>query len=199
MSTYKPFSQACENNKHFILNVLHKHFKTTSSVLEVGSGTGQHAVLMASEMPHLMWQPSDREQNIEGIESWLGESSLPNLLPPLTLDVTQGPWPLGFDAVFSANTLHIMSWHQVQIMLAQVSLLLPPDGLFVMYGPFKYAGDFTSTSNRHFDQWLKSVDASQGIRDFESVETAAVEGGLTLLDDVAMPANNQMLIWKKGA
>lgn len=193
----KPFSQACENNKQAILAVLQKAFKSATQVLEVGSGTGQHAVFFAPAMKHLQWHTSDMKNNLLGIESWLVSEPSANLHMPVELDVTQPSWPSNFDAVYSANTAHIMSWEQAQEMIIQVAKRLPQNGVFALYGPFKYRREYTSPSNQQFDQWLKSVRSTQGIRDFEAIENLANQYGLFLVDDIEMPANNRTLVWRK--
>ncbi len=193
----KPFSQACENNKDPILVVLLRHFQQVRHVLEIGSGTGQHAIHFSAAMPHLIWQTSDRDICLPGINLWLAEYPHTNLRPPQVLDVTQAHWPTGFDAVFSANTAHIMNWTSACHMIQQVGRRLPPAGLFALYGPFNYQGRYTSDSNRQFDQHLKAIDPEQGIRDFEAVNETAETVGLSLLEDNAMPANNRLIIWRK--
>lgn len=203
----KPFSQACENNKTPILAVLQQAFKSANLVLEIGSGTGQHAVYFSQALPHLVWQPSDRAENLPGIQLWLDDlgagqtgpegASHKNLLPPVVLDVTQENWPQDFDAIFSANTAHIMSWEIARHMIAEVGHRLPAGGVFALYGPFNYKGEYTSASNAEFDLHLKSFNPLQGIRDFEQVEQVANNAGLTLQKDHAMPANNRLLVWEK--
>ncbi|GGB88489.1 methylase [Marinobacterium zhoushanense] len=193
----KPFSQACENNKTPILEVLRQAFRDRTRVLEIGSGTGQHAVHFAAELSHLEWQTSDLAENHPGIQLWLAEAQLPNLYPPIELDVTQRHWPQGFDAVFTANTTHIMPWEAVIEMIGRIGEALPEGGRFCQYGPFNYGGRYTSESNARFDIWLKQVEPSQGIRDFEAVETLARQAGLELLADHELPANNRLLEWIK--
>lgn len=193
----KPFSQACENNKNPILEILRDVFANTKQVLEIGSGTGQHAVYFAEHLQHLHWQPSDRRENLAGIQTWIDAFPQKNLLPIIELDVTQAQWPQSVDAVFSANTTHIMPWEIAQLMLQKVASLLPADGTFALYGPFNYRGEFTSESNANFDRWLKNAAPHQGIRDFEKVNEIVCKQGLTLLKDYAMPANNRLLTWKK--
>lgn len=194
----RPFSQACENNKDPILEVLRKHFVDISSVLEVGSGTGQHAAYFALNLSHLVWQCSDRSENLPGINSWLQWAGLANTPLPLALDVNAS-WELSpVEAVFSANTLHIMSWPEVEKFFQQLRSVLRDDGVCVVYGPFNYQGAFTSDSNARFDQWLKSRDPLSGIRDFEAVSRLAGEVGMTLVEDYAMPANNRCLVWRKS-
>ena len=193
----KPFAPSCERNQGPILEVLQRHLGTTCRVLEIGSGTGQHAVHFAAAMPWLAWQCSDRADNLSGIAAWRDEAALANTPPAIELDV-DGPWPgNGFDAVFTANSLHIMGWPQVEAFFAGVGKVLQEDGLLIVYGPFNYGGDFTSDSNRAFDQWLKDRDPASGIRDFEVVDALARAIGLALVEDNAMPANNRALVWQK--
>jgi len=195
--TEKPFAPACERNQGPILVVLQRHFADARRVLEIGSGTGQHAVHFAAAMPWLRWQCSDRAGYLPGIAMWLDEAALPNTPPPVELDV-DGPWPATtFDAVFSANSLHIMGWPQVEAFFAGVGAVLEDGGRLLVYGPFNYGGDFTSDSNRAFDRWLKDRDPASGIRDFEAVDALARGIGLSLLEDDAMPANNRCLAWRK--
>jgi len=196
---HKPFCQPSENNKRAILDVLQQVFDDRSQVLEIGSGTGQHAVFFASELSHLSWQPTDRLDKLAGIALWMEEFMSSNLLRPLELDVRQEIWPVGFDAVFSANTLHIMPWELVQKMLSNVGALLPLEGKLALYGPFNYGGDYTSEGNRNFDRQLKSSNPLQGIRNFEAVDNCAQRSGLELIDDFTMPLNNRLLVWSKQA
>lgn len=194
----KPFSQACENNKRPILAVLEGAFAQAGSVLEIGSGTGQHAAFFAGALPWLAWQPSDRAENLPGIRSWCDAAGLSNLRSPLELDVEAAPWPVeAADAVFSANTAHIMSWTAVERFFAGVGTLLPPGGVFCLYGPFNYGGRYTSASNAQFDAWLKERDPLSGIRDFEALEALASRAGLVFAADNPMPANNRTLVWRK--
>lgn len=197
MSNAKPFSQACENNKQPILNHLKTVLQECQHVLEIGSGTGQHAVYFAANMPQLIWQCSDRAENILGIQSWLADTALP---APLTLDVGDGNWPAQlYDAIFSANTLHIMSWPEVELFFQKVDAQLKSNALLCIYGPFKYGGEFTSPSNADFDLWLKRNNPVSGIRDFEAIRELAMHAGFQLVADHNMPANNQLLIWQRLA
>jgi cyclopropane fatty-acyl-phospholipid synthase-like methyltransferase len=193
----KPFSEACEENKRPILGVLKRLFVDVQEVLEVGSGTGQHAVYFAEAMPHLYWQTSDRDENHPGIRAWLEEKSLSNTGYPLQLNVTED-WPARtYDAVFSANTTHIMSWSEVEHFFQGVGQVLRRDGYFVLYGPFNFAGTYISESNRQFDQWLQQRDPLSGIRNFEDLDALATQQGLVFAEDIEMPVNNRILVWRK--
>ena len=192
----KPFSQACENNKAPILLHLKRLFKNTKNVLEIGSGTGQHAVYFAQHMPHLNWQTSDRAINHNGIHLWLNEHPKANLLAPIELDVTTYDWAIKTDAVYSANTAHIMPWKAVTALFEGVGKSLNKDGLFVLYGPFNYGGKFTSPSNARFDEHLKLSEPTQGIRDYERICALAKSAGLKPVEDNPMPANNRLLVFK---
>jgi len=193
----RPYSEACERNRDPILAVLREVFTDRSKVLEIGSGTGQHAVHFAAGLAHLIWQPSDLASNLPGIRSWCDEAALPNLRPPIELDLNQGPWPdTGADAVFSANTLHIVSWEEVQTLFVLAGQIVPPGGVLAAYGPFAYGGCHTSQSNARFDLMLRARDPRSGIRNFEEVDALARAQGLVLVRDVAMPANNRTLVWR---
>jgi hypothetical protein len=194
----KPFSQACENNKAPILAVIREVFNEPVTVWEIGSGTGQHGCFFAAELPHLIWQPTDFPDNHSGINAWRDEVQLPNLYSPLVLDVNNQTWPCkNIDAVFTANTLHIMSWKSVEIMFERFKTYLNPSATVCIYGPFKYNGNYTSHSNANFNQLLKSRDPFSGIRDFEAVLRIAEFAGLELLKDNDMPANNRLLVFQK--
>jgi SAM-dependent methyltransferase len=194
----KQFSAACERNREPILSVLREAFAHCSRVLEIGSGTGQHAVFFGAHLPHLTWQTSDLPQNHASIVAWQRECRLPNVLPPLALDTAGGDWPQGpYDGVFSANTCHIMAWHEVEAMFAGIKRVLAPQGVCCIYGPFNYGGKFTSASNAQFDASLKAHAPHMGIRDFEEVNRLARESGLMLQADHAMPANNRLLVWTR--
>jgi cyclopropane fatty-acyl-phospholipid synthase-like methyltransferase len=194
----KPFAESCEQNKRVILAVLEKLFIEPGTVLEIGSGTGQHAVFFAANLPHLQWQPSDQDENHTGIRAWLEEAALDNVFDPLSLDVRQPYWPVErVDYIFSANTLHIMSWAAVQDMFTGLGQVLARDGLLVLYGPFNYDGAYTSDSNARFDQWLRERDPLSGIRDFTELDKLAGKAGLGFVQDYQMPANNRILVWQK--
>lgn len=195
----RPFSQACENNRAPILAVLARVFATRRRVLEIGSGTGQHAVYFAPRLPHLVWQPSDLPEHLPGVRAWLAACPAANLCPPIALDVTAPDWGVAeVDAVFSANTLHIMPWAAVAACFARLPKVLAPGGVLAIYGPFNYGGAYTAASNARFDAWLRERGAHQGIRDFEAVAALATEAGLALLEDNAMPANNRLLVWLRS-
>ena len=194
----KPFSESCEQNKVPIYDVLKRYFNKIDSVLEIGSGTGQHTVFFAEQFPHLSWVASDCAEYHAGISMWLDEATLDNTQGPLILDVNQSDWPVKqTDAVFSANTVHIMDWPSVENMFSGIGRILNKEGIFCLYGPFNYDGNFTSESNERFDQWLKQRDLNSGVRDFEALENLAEKAGLTFIDDAEMPANNRILVWKK--
>ncbi|WP_407067636.1 DUF938 domain-containing protein [Marilutibacter alkalisoli] len=207
-TTGKPFSPACDRNRGPILEVLLRHFANARHVLEIGSGTGQHAVHFAAAMPWLAWQCADRAEYLPGIGQWLDEAGLPNTPPAIELAAVAAPLPgfspspplpdaAGYDAVFSANTLHIMGWAEVEAFFAGLATVLAPAATVVVYGPFNYGGGYTSASNREFDGWLKARDPRSGIRDFEAVNALAAGIGLRLVEDVAMPANNRCLVWRR--
>ncbi len=196
--TRKPFSQACENNKDPILQIIRTVFCQPTTVWEIGSGTGQHACYFAGQLPYIEWQPTDRSENIPGISLWQEEAQLANLKPPLTLDVTDTVWPCnGIDALFTANTLHIMSREEVQICFARMAVHLNAKALVCIYGPFNYNDTYTSDSNARFDQWLKSQNPLSGIKDFEDIVLLARAMGLELVNDFAMPANNRLLVLQR--
>ncbi|HET9483949.1 MAG TPA: DUF938 domain-containing protein [Xanthomonadales bacterium] len=195
----KPFSAACERNRDPILAVLREAFADRRRVLEIGSGTGQHAVHFAAAMPHLSWQCADRGENLPGIALWLDEAALPNTPPPIELDVARGPWPAArYDAAFSANTLHIMSWDEVRRMFAGLGRVLEPDATLAIYGPFNVDGAFTSASNAAFDADLRSRAAHMGLRDMADVDALASAIGFRRVAGVEMPANNRLLVWRRG-
>ena len=197
--TEKPFAPACARNREPILAVLRDFFADRRHVLEVGSGTGQHAVYFAAALPQLVWQTSDRADNLPGIRAWLDEAALLNTPAPLELDVARGPWPPGpFDAVFSANTLHIMSWPEVEAFFAVLPAITSADAKLAIYGPFNHAGRFTSASNAAFDAELKARAPHMGLRDDAAVDALAAAAGFVLVDDVAMPANNRTRLWRRA-
>lgn len=204
--TEKPFSIACERNRLPIATGLDRWMSDRRHVLEIGSGTGQHAVFFAARWPHLQWQASDHPDALAGIDAWRTEAALPNLATPLALQAELPPLPAltlppglpRFDAVFSANTLHIMGWAHVQALFAGLPAVMEPDALLAVYGPFNAGGGYTSDSNAQFDAWLKARDPRSGIRDVEAVQALAAAQGFVALGDIAMPANNRLLLWRLG-
>ena len=184
----KPYSEACERNRGPILTVLKRVLRESRLVLEIGSGTGQHAAYFATALPHLVWQASDVAAHLPGIREWGVE--------PIELDV-EGPWPrIDADAAFSANTCHIMSWPQVEKMFAGLGAIATLKTL-CLYGPFNYGGRHTSESNARFDAMLRTRDPLSGLRDFEAVVALAKEHGMALQEDNAMPANNRLLVFSR--
>ncbi|TWX57724.1 DUF938 domain-containing protein [Colwellia hornerae] len=197
----KPFSQACENNKLPILRVLTKVFANAKHVLEIGSGTGQHAVFFAPNLPHLTWQTSDLLINHQGINAWIDETKWSNLHRPVVVDLNRA-WPifnqkLPLDGIYTANTLHIISWPLVIKFFEGLAQNLSSAASICIYGPFNYQGEFSSESNADFDLWLKERDNNSGIRDIEAVLLLATAVGLRLIDDHPMPANNRLLVFSK--
>jgi cyclopropane fatty-acyl-phospholipid synthase-like methyltransferase len=191
----RPFAQSAEQNKQVILQAVRPYLR--GSVLEIGSGTGQHAVYFASQVPQLHWQPSDLAASQAGMRAWIDDAGLDNLSPPLLLDVL-GDWPAGpYDTIFSANTFHIMDDNAVERCIEGIGVCLQAQGHFVVYGPFNYGGEFTSDSNARFDAMLKSTGQGGGIKDVDWLEKLAKAAGLELESDIEMPSNNRSLIWKK--
>jgi SAM-dependent methyltransferase len=195
----KSFSEACERNREPILAILKRAFADRRKVLEIGSGTGQHAAYFARSLEHLVWQPSDVADSLPSIAAWAAEAGAANLAAALELDVDQ-PFPgVEADAVFSANTCHIMSWRQVERMFAAVGSLLPEGGVFALYGPFNYGGQATSASNAAFDASLRRRDAASGLRDAEAIVALAARHQIKLEEDCSMPANNRLLLFRRQA
>lgn len=193
-----PFSQASENNKLPILAVFKRHLTEKESLLEIGGGTGQHAEFFAAQFPELKWLSSDIPSNVENLNLRIVASRRTNLPFAISLDVNTPKWDCDtFDVVFTANSLHIMSEGSVENFFAGVGRHLQENSLLLVYGPFKYGGEFTTESNARFDLWLKAGDAVSGVREFEWVNELAEKAGLNLLEDNAMPANNQLLVWTK--
>ena len=192
-----PHSDACERNKGPILQVLRPAFSACKHVLEIGSGTGQHAVHFATEMPGIVWQPSEQAESMPALRKRIFNEGPSNLRAPVELDVTQLPWDVRrVDGVFTANTLHIMHWPQVEALFAGLPAVVKPEAVLAIYGPFRYGGDYTSESNESFDTLLHARDPQSGIRDFEAVDALARGAGFALVADHPMPANNQALIWQ---
>lgn len=196
----KQFSPACERNQDPILLHLKTVLTNAQQVLEIGSGTGQHAVYFSQHLPHLIWQTSDKIENHPSIYAWITESGSTRTLAPLVLDVADNVWPAQiYDAVFTANTCHIMHWAEVEKMFAGVSQVLTQNGIFIIYGPFNYGGQFTSVSNQEFDASLKRQASHRGIRDITDLQKLATQHQCNLQADIEMPANNRLLIFKKSA
>ena len=194
----KQFSESCEQNKLPILEILTLYAGNASTLLEIGSGTGQHAVYFAEHFPHLQWQTSDLSESHPSIHAWITDSPVNNVSAPLLLDVNQSELPPGeYDMIYSANTAHIMDWNSVIRMFRVVGEKLKTGGVFCLYGPFNYKGSYTSDSNARFDQWLKMRDPDSGIRDFEALDQEADKNRLKLIADHEMPANNRTLVWQK--
>lgn len=196
----KPFSAACERNKQPILEQLQRLIGGSDdgrlTLLEIGAGTGQHAVHCAAAMPQVNWVATDCAENLPGINRWIDEAGLSNLGPAIELDALQPIWPeLTVHHVFSANTAHIMPWTAVEAMFTQVTALLPPNGKFMLYGPFNYNGAFTSDGNQSLDAWARQTFAGGGLRDFDDIVRLASTVDLQLLEDVPMPANNRLLVF----
>ena len=195
----KLYSESCERNQEPILKILQGVLAKQQYVLEIASGTGQHAIYFGRALPHLSWQTSELTEKHEGILAWLSEIKLPNVLPPVTLNVNDGKWPVGIvDTVFNANTVHIISWLEVERMFAGIARVLNANGILCLYGAFKYKGKFTSESNARFDAFLRSNNRNSGIRDFEDINRLAESHGLFLVKDVDMPNHNQTLVWQRA-
>ena len=195
----RPFSQACLNNRDPILNILKRVLQGCNTVLEIGSGTGQHAVWFGRHLPHLEWCTSDRIENHEGIKKWLEEDQLHNVHAPIALDIVKNSWPKAtFDAIFSANTAHIMAWPEVEAFVTKAACVLPSGGRFCLYGPFDFKGREMAPSNKAFDAELKSRGAHQGIRKFDAINDLARKNNLIFSENNDLPANNHLLIGRKN-
>jgi len=191
-------SDACERNKGPILEVLRTEFTGSTRVLEIGSGTGQHAVHFATHLPRLVWQPSELPENLPPLAERIRLEGPQNVWAPQPLDVREFPWGVAqADAIFSANTLHIMAWSAVLEFFRGAGAVLESPGVLCVYGPFRFRGQHTSASNVEFDRWLKLRDPDSGVRDFEALDALATGQGLTLTADRAMPANNRTLVWRR--
>lgn len=193
-----PFSSAAERNRQPILDQLRELLPQRGKVLEIGSGTGQHATFFTRNLPGLTWQPSDREENLAGLEACFSAEANERILPLLKLDVIHDPWEgCSYDAVYSANTAHIMSWEAVVAMFAGVAAHLVTGGKFCLYGPFNIDNLSTSQSNVRFDAHLRAQDSQMGIRDMGAIEALANVYHMQLDQKIAMPANNFILVFAK--
>ncbi|MFW5427152.1 MAG: DUF938 domain-containing protein [Methylophagaceae bacterium] len=200
MSLVIPYSAACDRNKDVILELIQPHLKNAKAVLEIGTGTAQHAIYFAQNTPHLMWQTSDQEEYLEGINAQLQNANIDNVQRPYELDVNQTQWVENqqrFDLIYTANTFHIMSWSDVCAFFSGLVNVVNENAVLIVYGPFKYNDEFTSASNQAFDQSLRSRECGSAIRDFEAVVELAKQQGFELIKDHSMPANNQCLIWQR--
>lgn len=198
MNAGLPFAAACERNKQPIFEVLKQLLPPGGHVLEIGSCTGQHLVFFADRLPGLIWQPSDCLEHLEGLAARIRQEGSPNILPVIELDVF-GPWPdRAFDAVYSSNTAHIMSWEAVCAMFAGVADVLCSSGTFLLYGPFNESGRFTAPSNEAFDRDLRGRDPVMGLRDIAVLDSLSQDHQMALADRFQMPANNQLLVFRKS-
>jgi cyclopropane fatty-acyl-phospholipid synthase-like methyltransferase len=189
-----PSSEACERNKAPILEVLRNAFAERVQVLEIGSGTGQHAVHFAANLTHLTWHPTEQLAYLPDLGARVKLEGSRNLRAPTVLDVNQTVWPLrAVDAIFTANTLHIMAWAEVVAMYRGLDAVLSPGGIMCVYGPFRYHGRYTSNSNREFDRMLQERDPKSGLRDIQDLTALAAQYGLRLRADHDLPANNRLL------
>lgn len=193
------WSEACERNKEPIARELERWLPQPARVLELGSGSGQHAVHMTRQLSQLRWQPSERAQNLAALQERISLEGRRQLADALALDVTEGPWPQGpFDAVFSANTAHIMPAAAVPKLISGAARVLGPGGLVLLYGPFSDGGRHTAASNAAFDAHLRNIDPAMGVRDADWIVELGQAVGLAPLGDVAMPANNRLLVLAQG-
>lgn len=198
MTMTKPYSQACENNRNPILSKLKSYLEGKECILEIGSGTGQHAVHFAKHLPNITWQTADQAMHHEGINAWLDEAKLSNLIAPMTLDLNHD-WPVNkkYDAIYTANTLHIVSEPLVEKLIIGAAKHSHSQSHLFIYGPFNYNGQFTSDSNQGFDAMLRARDPQSGIRDQEWVVSLAQQQDFELVQDHEMPANNRLLVFKR--
>ena len=197
---HKPVAESCLRNQDAILATLRIEFADSQSVLEIGSGTGQHAAHCAPQLPHLQWQPTELPGHLSAIQAWISDAQCDNVLPPKALDVLADQWPTAatYDAVFTANTVHFVSQQHVTAMLDGVSSVLCADGIFCIYGPFNENGQYTSDGNARLDEWLKSRDPQSGIKDLDELIAQAAAVNLIYSHRVAMPANNFILVFTKN-
>lgn len=200
MSLIIPFSEACERNKDAIYEVIKPYLENANSVLEIGSGTGQHAMYFAQLEPELVWQPTDQLVNLPGLKAQFSNQPVSNLAPVQELAVETDPWfdkPRQFDVVYSANTLHIMPWPHVEALFNNITHVTHDRTILIIYGPFLIDGKYTSGSNRDFDLSLRSRGQGSGLRDLESVDHLAQQANFQMIHNHTMPANNQCVIWQQ--
>ncbi len=201
----RPYAESADQNKRVIAEVLEKLFVTPGNVLEIGAGTGQHALYFASLFPHLYWTPSDVSSQIRMLDQGIVDSGFANVSVSLTLDVdvvaklvkSMQTLSEQYDYIYTANTLHIMSWASCINLLSLVSSVLPSGGIMVSYGPYNVDGKFTSDSNARFEQWLKQRNPVSGIRDIADLRREGLERHLEIKQVIEMPANNKILVWSK--
>ncbi|MCB1773190.1 MAG: DUF938 domain-containing protein [Gammaproteobacteria bacterium] len=194
----KPFAESCAENRGPIFTVLEPRLRHRRRLLEIGSGTGQHAAYFAPLLPNLTWQTSDMPSQHDGINAWIDAAGVGNIMRPLALDVLTDRWPVQrYDAVFSANTAHIMGERAVEAMFDGVGQVLEDGGEFLLYGPFNYHGEFSAPSNASFDQWLRQRDPQMGIRDLDWLRELAEAAAMDLAEDLEMPVNNRTLVWRR--
>ncbi len=196
---YKPIAESCLRNQQPIADVLTKLFADSRHVLEIGSGTGQHAVYCAERLPHLIWQPTELAENLEGIEAWIHDSGLANVRTPIELDAHKGDWSFSeiYDAAFTANTVHYVGWSIVDAMFRGLSQYLAEGAVLAIYGAFNRNGRYTSEGNQGLDQWLRQRDPDSGLKDIEEVRELAESHGLVFDEEIAMPANNLILVFTR--
>ena len=192
-----PVAPAAERNTGPILGVLERELEGLGSVLEIGSGTGQHAVAAAARLPGIVWQPTELSDRLGGIRAHIAASGLDNVMEPTVLDVHRSSAPGRFDAVFTANTLHIVDQDGVSALVAVAAGSLLPGGLFLCYGPFRRQGAFSTPSNRAFDADLRRRGSGMGIRDLDEIDALCGRARLHRIRSYAMPANNLLLVWEK--
>jgi cyclopropane fatty-acyl-phospholipid synthase-like methyltransferase len=194
----RQFAPATERNRDFILPILQRVLPAAGTVLEIGSGSGEHVTYFAAHLAHLTWQPSERHADaLASIQAWIRHSGLTNVHPPCVLDATATPWPVdAATAVLAINVLHYSPWETTPALLAGAAHVLPADGVLYCYGPFRRDGRHTAPTNASFDEWLKSRDPRFGVRDLEAVQAQAQAAGLQLDEVIDMPANNFSLIFR---
>ena len=196
MSSTKPYSPAAERNREAILDALRQTLAPDEHVFEIGSGTGQHACHISRAMPGIQWQPSDLAEKLPGIRQWIADEGGPNLLQPVEFNLSDcDDHPYTATACYTANTLHIVNWHQVQILFKAAARILHNGGPLCIYGPFMIDRKHTSEGNRLFDQQLKAENRMSGIRDVADLDKLASNSGFSEVNVIDMPSNNKLLVW----